>query len=118
MNARQAVGLYGEKVAARHLESAGMHIVARRWRCALGELDLVALDGNTLVAIEVKTRRTNHFGHPLESITPTKAARLRRLLMAWVDEHQPDVAGVRVDAVAVVQHSSGAPEVGHYRGIA
>lgn len=118
MSVRRAVGDYGERVAARHLEATGWEVVARQWRCKLGELDLVAWDGDCVVAVEVKTRRSTAFGHPLLAITPDKARRLRRLLMAWLDAHDICASGVRVDAVAVTALPGEQPVVQHVRGVA
>ncbi|MET0711591.1 MAG: YraN family protein, partial [Jiangellaceae bacterium] len=56
MRAKDGVGSYGEQVAVRHLEQAGFTIVARNWRCEIGEIDVIALDGATVVVCEVKTR--------------------------------------------------------------
>ncbi|NUS58223.1 MAG: YraN family protein, partial [Streptomycetaceae bacterium] len=98
-----AIGDYGERVAARFLADAGLVVLARNWRCALGELDLVVRDGPTLVVCEVKTRRIPAVEHPLAAVTPGKAERLRRLAERWIAEH-PDLAApgcdVRIDLVA------------------
>ena len=72
----QALGDYGERIAAAHLIAAGMTILDRNWRCPEGEIDIVARDGDALVVCEVKTRRGNGFGGPLEAINPVKAQRL------------------------------------------
>ncbi len=79
MGANDAVGRYGEKVAAAHLVEAGWTLLDRNWRGTRGELDVVALDGDVLVAVEVKTRRGTGFGHPAQAVTPAKLGRLRRL---------------------------------------
>lgn len=116
-SARQAVGRYGEQVAAAHLKAAGLVVLDRNWRCRWGELDLVARDGDVLVGVEVRTRRSLAAGTPLESVTPVKVARLRRLLGLWRQEHPVRPAGLRLDVVAVVLPRSGAARVQHVRGI-
>ena len=78
MRAKDALGRYGEDVAARHLAEAGLVVLERNWRCREGEIDIVARDGDVLVVCEVKTRRDTAYGSPLEAVTPRKAARLRR----------------------------------------
>ena len=83
---RSALGRYGEDVAARHLSDTGMEVLARNWRCDLGEADLVARDGDTLVICEVKTRRGLDYGTPLEAVTARKLARLRRHAARWIAE--------------------------------
>ena len=77
----KALGTYGERIAADHLEALGMVVLARNWTCRFGEIDIVARDGSTLVICEVKTRTSNHHGGPFEAITGHKATRLRRLAM-------------------------------------
>ena len=81
------VGAYGERLAARYLAEAGLEVLDRNWRCAQGEVDIVALDGDCLVVCEVKTRRGQGFGDPVEAVTWRKAARLRRLAACWLAEH-------------------------------
>ena len=93
MNARKALGRYGEDLAARRLREAGMTVLERNWRCAEGEIDIVARDGDALVVCEVKTRArgAGTFEHPMAAVTPAKAARLRRLAARWLTERwSPD----------------------------
>jgi putative endonuclease len=94
-----------------------MRVVDRNWRCRRGELDIVALDGRTIVFCEVKTRRTATFGAPAEAVGPAKVRRLRALAAAWLTEH-PDVRGeVRFDVVCVLPQPSGPALVEHLRGV-
>lgn len=117
MRATDAVGRYGEDVAAAYVARAGWTVLARNWRCAEGELDLVARDGDVVVAVEVKTRRSATFGHPAEAVTHRKLARLRRLTARWLREHDVRSAGVRVDVIAVVLPRRGAAQVEHLVGV-
>lgn len=100
-------------MAARFLELAGLSIVDRNWRCPQGEIDLVARDGAELVFVEVKTRSSIAFGHPLEAITPSKLARLRRLAFAWCDAHPGDHRSIRIDAIGIIVPAVGEVEVEH-----
>ncbi len=118
MQAKDAVGRYGERVAAAHLERAGMVVLARNWRCELGEIDLVARDGDDLVVCEVKTRRGVSFGSPQEAVTAAKAARLRRLAARWLQGTGARPSAVRIDVVAVVAARRGPASVEHLRGVA
>lgn len=119
MNARGALGRYGEDVAARLLTDAGMSVLERNWRCRAGEIDIVAKDGDALVICEVKTRRDGAFEHPMAAVTPVKADRLRRLAELWLARHGgPPPGGVRIDLVGVVLPRRGAPLAEHARGVA
>ena len=113
----RSLGAYGERLAARRLVETGMVLLDRNWRCAAGELDLVLLDGEVHVFCEVKTRTTSSHGHPLEAVTPIKAARLGRLAALWVEEHDVVPLGMRLDLVGVLLADRGAPEVVHLRGV-
>nr|WP_141786576.1 YraN family protein [Ornithinicoccus hortensis] len=114
----RSVGDYGEQVACRYLEDRGYVVVDRNWRCDQGELDIVALHRDTLVFCEVKTRRSNRYGSPVEAVVPAKAARLRRLALQWLREHDLHRREVRIDVLGVLVQRSGAAEVEHLRGVA
>src|SRR5690606_29473425 len=88
MRATDAVGRYGEDVAAAHLVAVGMRVLERNWRGTRGELDIVADDAGELVVVEVKTRRGSGFGHPAEAVTAPKLARIRRLTGQWLASHE------------------------------
>ncbi len=118
MRAIDAVGDYGERLAERYLLAQGLTVLERRWRCRLGEIDIVALDGACLVVCEVKTRRSLLAGAPLEAVTPAKLARLRRLAGAWLEQQPLRFAEVRIDVVAVVVPRRGRARLEHLRGVA
>lgn len=117
MAAKDEVGRHGENVVARALEEAGWQILARNWRCPSGELDIVAVDGDTLVTVEVKTRRSGTFGSPQESVTRSKLARLRVLTAVWLAQQERRFAQVRIDVCAVTLPASGAAIVEHLWGV-
>ncbi|HEV2345046.1 MAG TPA: YraN family protein [Actinocrinis sp.] len=85
------LGRYGEEAAAHYLLGAGYQVLDRNWVCRdpdlRGELDLVARYRRTVVACEVKTRAGDRLAHPIQAITPEKAARLRLLATRWLHEH-------------------------------
>lgn len=99
------LGRIGEQIAVRHLERAGLRVVARNWRCAdaavRGELDIVAVDGATLVACEVKTRRRAAADDALEAVTTRKQQQLRRLAAAYAAQLPWRPAHLRIDVVGV-----------------
>ncbi len=114
---KDALGQYGEEVAARYLSGLGMNVIERNWRCDAGEIDIVASDGNTLVVCEVKTRSSEAFGSPFEAITQRKLRRLRQLATKWLEVHQIYAPLVRIDVIGIVQGSIGAPNIKHLRGV-
>jgi putative endonuclease len=99
---RRALGAYGERLAAQALEGQGLRILDRNWRCADGEIDIVAGGPGMVVVCEVKTRRSDRFGSPIEAITADKAERLYRLGAAWVEQHGCRDLRLRVDVVSVL----------------
>jgi putative endonuclease len=116
---KDVLGEFGERLAAEHLLADGMTVLDRRWRCAIGELDLVALDGRCLVVCEVKTRRTTLTGTPIEAVTPAKMLRLRRLAAAWLQAHPQTYPEVRIDVIGVLVPRAGSgPVLDHLRGVA
>jgi putative endonuclease len=107
---RQGLGAAGERLAVEHLRRRGYRILDTNWREAgLGELDIVAQDGDCLVGVEVRTRRGDLFGSPEESMTPRKLRRLASLAQAWLQANRPDDREPRwrVDLVAVEMDSAG-----------
>jgi len=112
----QAFGSYGEDLAAKHLESVGLVVLSRNWRCREGELDLVATDGHTLVVCEVKTRSGSGFGPPEEAVTDEKAERIRRLATQWLRRYKVGWCPVRFDVVAILAPPGEKPTVTHLRG--
>lgn len=118
MAVKDRVGSYGEQVAVNHLQRHGFVILDRNWRCELGEIDIIAKDGDCLVVVEVKTRRSERFGSPAEAVTAAKLARLRRLTGRWIAEAGVHPPRVRIDVLAVRPQPSGAARVDHLRAVA
>ncbi|MHB2024638.1 MAG: YraN family protein [Mycobacteriales bacterium] len=111
------LGRWGEQLAVEHLARDGITLLARNWRCQVGELDIVGREGDTIVFCEVKTRRATRFGAPVEAITRAKAARLRRLAGCWLAEHAPGSSAVRLDVLAVLAAPGQPVRLEHLRGI-
>lgn len=99
--ARKRLGAWGESLAASHLESQGYTILERNWRCARGEIDLVAEDGALLIFVEVKTRRGRAMGAPEEGLTARKGQKLLDLAQIYLYENEIDDRTWRIDLVAV-----------------
>jgi putative endonuclease len=117
LNAKDALGRQGEQLAAEYLQRAGFRILDRNWRCAEGEIDIVAADRRVLVACEVKTRSGLGYGTPLEAVTRQKRSRLRRLAVQWVLAHGVLFDEVRVDVLGVLGSRSEGFTIEHFRGV-
>jgi putative endonuclease len=119
---RQRIGRAAEDLMAERLASAGWEIVERNARTRYGELDIVALDGRTLVFVEVKAgREDSAFGpeRPILGVGPRKQLRIRRLATAWMGERRdaPYYSEIRFDAVGVTFDREGcAVDVEHISG--
>ena len=114
------LGKWGEQRAAEELQRAGMTVLERNWRCSLGEIDIVAVDGSDLVIVEVKTRRDDLRGSAASAVTPAKLARLRTLARQWLASRPPSASryrAVRIDVIAITRPLSGAETVLHLRGV-
>ena len=104
---RHHLGRHGERLAAEHLERLGYSIVARNHRTRFGEIDLIAADRETLVIVEVKTRRGR--GRPWDSLDERKRHQVRRMGIAYMAEveDRPKRAKVRFDAIGVTFDAAG-----------
>ena len=106
--AARARGRFGENEAVRWYVQRGYTVLARNWRCDIGEIDVVVCRPGEVVVAEVKARRNLDFGGPLQAISRSKQMRLRRLAARWLNEHRALVAdhagaqvSLRIDLVAV-----------------
>jgi putative endonuclease len=107
---RRRLGEAGEDLAAATLKKNGYKILARNYLTPLGEIDLIARQGKTLVFVEVKTRESMRFGSPQEAVSAAKQAKLRRLAEYYLkDKRLPEIP-VRFDVVAVILAEDG-PQV-------
>lgn len=99
------VQLLGEDAAQELLQRRGMEVLARNWRCRWGELDLVAMEGATIVFVEVKCRRQDALYDPALAVDHRKRMRLRRMAEAFIAVEGPSFADCRFDVVGVVAGS-------------
>ncbi len=106
--ARMGLGKAGEKEAERFLKKKGYRIVERNYRTRRGEIDIVALDGDTLVFVEVKTRLSHSFGTPQDSVDRTKMAHIIKASKYYITEN-PALKdhNVRFDVVGITVHKDG-----------
>jgi putative endonuclease len=118
---RIALGQRGEQLAMDYLRSRGLVVLDRNWRPrgqgVRGELDLVARDGDELVIVEVKTRRSIAYGSPVEAVTTRKMRTLRSLALAWLEHRSIHAPRLRFDVVAVTIPPVGQPVIEHLRAV-
>jgi len=114
--AAKTLGRRGEDAAARYLRKLGYIIVARGHRGSIGELDLIAVDGRTVVFIEVKTRTSHDAGHPADAVDEAKQRRLTRLALSYLKRHDLLESSARFDVVAVTWPAGrGQPTIEHFQ---
>lgn len=117
MDNRRETGRRGEDAAARHLAARGYRILHRNWRCRLGELDIVAEDGGTIVFVEVRTRAANgRFGTAAESVDFRKRRRLAALAQVYLAMTGRQHAPVRFDVIACTARPGGELDIEHIPG--
>jgi putative endonuclease len=112
---RLALGKSGEDLACAELKRRGYAIIARRHRSRLGELDIIARDGSTMVFVEVKARASGSCGDPVEAVTPAKRRRIVRLALEYLWLKGLVDRPCRFDVVAI-RVEEGRPRVEVYRG--
>ena len=97
-----SIGKNGEEIAKTYLEKQGYKILEQNKRFSrFCEIDIIALDNNTLVFVEVKTRKTDFCGHPMEAITKTKYAHIKQGLFIYLKEN-PQYKKYRIDAISIL----------------
>jgi len=111
----KSLGEAGEDLAAQYLRAEGLRILVRNYRCVTGEIDIIALDGDTLVFVEVKTRRASQ-PPPEIQIDRAKQHQLTRAARRYLSLYGSSRPAARFDVVAIVWPDSAPPQVRHIRG--
>ena len=106
---RRDVGILGEELAKDFLKKRGYHIWETNYRCPEGEIDIIAKHEDSLVFVEVRTKKSLEFGSPEESITSTKMERLRTVAFHYQQTHDNLPASWRIDVVAIEIDQKGKP---------
>ena len=101
MNNRQTLGQLGENASTDYLIKNKYKIIERNYRCKFGEIDIIAKINNTLTFVEVKTRRNNNHGFPVESITKTKQQHIYNTAKYYLLTHKIKYEEIRIDAIEV-----------------
>ncbi len=109
------LGDRGERAAVRYLKRQGYQILARQYRTDLGEIDIIALDRQTVVFVEVKTRKSAAKGQPYEAVTDQKQKQITRLAVAFLKKHQLLQHSARFDVISIVWLAEQKqPEIEHF----
>jgi putative endonuclease len=116
---RTELGALGEQLACDHLQTLGLDILARNWRCRYGELDVIAVDPvtRTAVFVEVKARSGDGFGGLAYAVTEQKLRRLRRLAGLWLGSQGGRWTAIRIDVIGVRIGRRRIPEITHLTGV-
>jgi putative endonuclease len=117
MHPKDVLGREGEQAAVDYLTERGFRILDRNWRCADGEIDIVAVERHAFVVCEVKTRSGTRYGTPLEAISRAKHRRLRRLAVQWLHAHGVRFEQIRIDVVGLLYEGTGGFTIEHIRGV-
>ncbi len=104
---RRETGILGEKLAGDFLGKNGYSIIETNYRCPAGEIDIIAQQRDTLVFIEVRTKKSRRFGTPEESITPAKMEKLRTVAAHYGQNRSNLPAAWRIDVVAIEMDNAG-----------
>lgn len=115
-SSRQALGRWGETLAANFLESIGYRVIERNLRTPFGEIDLVAEEGSDLVFVEVKTHATDNFGMPEESITQQKRHHIIAASQSYLQTNSIYDTNWRIDVISIRKlKSKSKPEIIHFK---
>jgi len=108
-------GFRGEEIAAEFLAKQGYLILERNWRAGkVGEIDLVAQKDNTLIFVEVKTRKSAAYGQPVEAVTPAKLAHLEKAAWAYKKQHPNSPRKMLIEVVSILEND-GKREIKKYQ---
>jgi putative endonuclease len=108
------LGSEGEDLAVRFLQKKGYRIVARNYRTPVGEIDIIARDGDTIVFIEVKTRTDISFGYPFEAVNKRKRQKLKNLALLYL-KRQGKEPPVRFDVLSIFCMDNGKKDIEHIK---
>ena len=104
---RIRTGKKGEDIAVVYLKSAGYRIVERNYKCLFGEIDIVAKDGDTVVFVEVKSRKSEEFGDPQVAVGLEKQKKISKISLKYLEEKHLYHCNARFDVVAIKMLPSG-----------
>ena len=114
---KQALGRWGEALAARYLEEHGYSVLERNSHSFHGEIDIVAWKEAGLVFVEVKTRSSHAFAYPEASVTRSKQAHLLSAAEDYLQAHPESGSSWQFDVIAIERQAGGTPEIVHFENV-
>jgi len=111
---KRSTGSKGEQIACEFLTKLGYKIIERNYHYGHGEIDIVAKDGEIIVFVEVKYRKSLEYGQPETAITKGKQKQIRKIAEAYIYERDIKDTSCRIDVVAILQLPKQKPEINHY----
>lgn len=102
MQNNRELGMLGEDIASNYISEQGYVVLQRNFRTKVGEIDIVARDGNSLVFVEVKTRRSLNFGYPREAVNQNKQAKIREVAFLYLNTNGKHHSHIRFDVIEVM----------------
>ncbi len=114
---RQSLGSLGESLAGAFLKNKGYSILEKNWRTPYGEIDLVAMQDESIVFVEVKTRSNRSLGPPEISITPRKAEHMRSAAEYYIQQHPDIKSDWRIDLVTILLQPQAPAIIDHFENV-
>jgi putative endonuclease len=114
---RQDIGIKGEQIALSFLLGLGYQLVVRNWRCPIGEIDLIMMDGPRMIFVEVKARRSTSYGLPQEAVGSKKRVKIRRLAQYYLMVTNQIEREIGFDVVAITLPGDQEPLIEHLQGV-
>ncbi len=109
------IGKKGEKVAVKYLKKSGFEIIECGFKAMRGEIDIIARENDTIVFVEVKTRRTDEFGSPFEAVDLKKQAQIKKIASIYISKRYQKFIPCRFDVVGIIVKKRGDYEISHIR---
>lgn len=109
---RNDIGKLGEEIAVKFLSGKGYKILERNFRYGHGEIDIIAMDGEVLVFVEVRTKFSDKFGMPEDSVTLRKRKQLKKIASAFLETHDVNFSECRFDFIGIM-FKNRKPQINH-----
>lgn len=110
-------GKEGEEIACNYLQKNGFEIIERNYHHGHAEVDIIAKDGNEIVFVEVKARKSLEYGDPEFAINKKKISQIKKVALAYLIENNLEESECRIDAVTLIIEKDREPVLNHYKNV-